>query len=84
MSKYDIGRKEKQSKLIEYLLKITQATRKAILYIPTDYGEENILWFSDFVDTNCTLKDWSNTDDELLKVRRKQEPVKPSIPEMDR
>ena len=78
--------KNRKTKLVKYLLKVTaQVNRKPILYIPSGYGEGNILWFSNIVDIpNCVLKDWSNTDGELLKVRRKSEPSKPPVPDICR
>ncbi len=76
--------KDRKTKLVEYLLKVTsQVNRKPILYIPSGYGESNILWFGNIIDIpNCVLKDWTNTDGELLKIQRKLKPSMPSVPEM--
>ena len=71
----------KRIKFLEYLLKVTQVNRNIAKYIQKDYGEENILWFSDIAEaSNCTLTDWASISGEILKVRHKAEPLRPTIP----
>jgi hypothetical protein len=71
----------KRIKFIEYLLKITQVNRKVVRCISKDYKEENILWFSDIEEaSNCTLTDCSSANGEVLKIRHKAEPLRPTVP----
>ncbi len=81
MSPKTTNDKIRQVKLFEYLQRITQFNRRTVKDIITGYGSGNILWFSDIASaSNCTLKDWSNADNELLKVRHTQEQMPPSVP----